>query len=53
MMGNLEALGDAVAGGMLFATFLNIVFIPILYVIVRSLIPGRRDNATVPVAEGR
>jgi hypothetical protein len=31
-----------VAGGMLFATFLNIIFIPVLYVIVRSLIPGGR-----------
>ena len=36
-----HSVGTAVAGGMLFATFLNIVFIPILYVIVRSLIPGR------------
>jgi hypothetical protein len=29
---------------MLFATFLNILFIPILYALVRTLIPGgRRD----------
>jgi HAE1 family hydrophobic/amphiphilic exporter-1 len=37
-----HSVGTAVAGGMLFATFLNILFIPILYVLVRSAIPGRR-----------
>jgi HAE1 family hydrophobic/amphiphilic exporter-1 len=36
-----HSVGTAVAGGMLFATFLNIIFIPILYVLVRTLIPGR------------
>jgi hydrophobic/amphiphilic exporter-1 (mainly G- bacteria), HAE1 family len=36
-----HSVGTAVAGGMLFATFLNIMFIPILYVLVRTLIPGR------------
>ena len=36
-----RSVGTAVAGGMVFATFLNIVFIPILYVVVRTLIPGR------------
>jgi multidrug efflux pump subunit AcrB len=29
-------VGTAVAGGMLVSTFLNMVFIPILYVIVQS-----------------
>jgi HAE1 family hydrophobic/amphiphilic exporter-1 len=39
-----HSVGTAVAGGMLFATFLNILFIPILYALVRTLIPGgRRD----------
>jgi HAE1 family hydrophobic/amphiphilic exporter-1 len=37
-----HSVGTAVAGGMLFATFLNIMFIPILYTIVRTLIPGGR-----------
>jgi HAE1 family hydrophobic/amphiphilic exporter-1 len=37
-----HSVGTAVAGGMAFATFLNVVFIPILYVIVRTLIPGGR-----------
>jgi len=35
-----NSVGTAVAGGMFFATFLNVVFIPILYVLVRTLIPG-------------
>jgi hypothetical protein len=30
---------------MLFATFLNIMFIPILYVLVRTIIPGRTRSA--------
>ena len=37
-----HSVGTAVAGGMFFATFLNIIFIPILYVLVRTLIPGGR-----------
>jgi HAE1 family hydrophobic/amphiphilic exporter-1 len=39
-----HSVGTAVAGGMLFATFLNIMFIPILYVLVRTLIPGRNQG---------
>jgi HAE1 family hydrophobic/amphiphilic exporter-1 len=41
-----NSVGTAVAGGMLFATFLNIVFIPILYVLVRTLIPGGRRGGS-------
>jgi HAE1 family hydrophobic/amphiphilic exporter-1 len=41
-----HSVGTAVAGGMLFATFLNILFIPILYVLVRTAIPGRRPVST-------
>ena len=40
-----HSVGTTVVGGMLFATFLNILFIPILYVLVRTVIPGRRDDA--------
>jgi HAE1 family hydrophobic/amphiphilic exporter-1 len=38
------SVGTAVAGGMFFATFLNMVFIPVLYVVVQSLRrqPSRR-----------
>ena len=41
-----HSVGTTVVGGMFFATFLNILFIPILYVLVRTLFPGgRRDSA--------
>ena len=39
-----NSVGTAVAGGMLFATFLNVVFIPVLYSVVRWLIPGGRGH---------
>ncbi len=39
-----HSVGTAVAGGMFFATFLNVIFIPILYVLVRTLIPGGRRH---------
>jgi HAE1 family hydrophobic/amphiphilic exporter-1 len=32
-----HSIGTAVAGGMLVSTFLNVVFIPVLYVVVRSI----------------
>ena len=35
-----HSVGTAVAGGMFFATFLNILFIPILYVVVQTLRGG-------------
>ena len=35
-----HSVGTAVAGGMFVSTILNVVFIPVLYVIVRSLAPG-------------
>jgi multidrug efflux pump subunit AcrB len=41
-----HTVGTAVAGGMLFATFLNILFMPILYALVRTLIPGGRRETT-------
>jgi HAE1 family hydrophobic/amphiphilic exporter-1 len=41
-----HSVGTAVAGGMLFATFLNVLFIPILYVLVRTAIPGRQPVRT-------
>jgi AcrB/AcrD/AcrF family len=39
--GARRSVGTAVAGGMVASTFLSIVFIPVLYVIIRSLVPGR------------
>jgi hydrophobic/amphiphilic exporter-1 (mainly G- bacteria), HAE1 family len=43
-----HSVGTAVAGGMLFATFLNVLFIPILYVVIQTL----RGRAGVVAREG-
>jgi len=45
-----NSVGTAVAGGMLASTFLSIFFIPVLYVVIRSLAPGRahRDRGNDP-----
>jgi multidrug efflux pump subunit AcrB len=32
-----HSVGTAVAGGMFFATFLNVIVIPVLYVVVQTL----------------
>jgi HAE1 family hydrophobic/amphiphilic exporter-1 len=40
-----HSVGTSVAGGMLLSTFLNVVFIPILYVVVRSFGGGVRETA--------
>jgi hydrophobic/amphiphilic exporter-1 (mainly G- bacteria), HAE1 family len=42
------SVGTTVFGGMIAATTLNLVFIPVLYVIVRSIVPGRVAQATPP-----
>ena len=40
-----QSVGTTVVGGMFLATFLNVLFVPILYVIVRTLFPGKlRDT---------
>jgi len=44
------SVGTTVFGGMIAATTLNLIFIPVLYVLVRSLVPSRRTHA-VPAAE--
>ena len=36
------SVGTTVFGGMIAATTLNLLFIPVLYVLVRSLVPSRR-----------
>jgi len=43
-----HSVGTAVTGGMLFATFLNILFIPILYVVIQTL----RGEGDVKAKEG-
>jgi multidrug efflux pump subunit AcrB len=40
-----HSVGTAVAGGMVFATFLNILFIPILYVVIQTIRGERRREA--------
>ena len=47
-----NSVGTTVAGGMIASTFLSIVFIPVLYVVIRTLVPGqpRRSHATVEAA---
>ena len=44
-----HSVGTAVAGGMFVSTFLNIVFIPVLYVVVRTAVGGRTRHGDGPV----
>jgi Cu/Ag efflux pump CusA len=37
-------VGTTVFGGMIAATTLNLIFIPVLYVLVRSLMPSRKGH---------
>jgi multidrug efflux pump len=39
--GARNAVGTSVAGGMIASTFLSVIFIPVLYVVIRTLAPGR------------
>jgi HAE1 family hydrophobic/amphiphilic exporter-1 len=36
-----NSVGTAVAGGMLASTFLSVIFIPVLYVTIRTIFPGK------------
>jgi hydrophobic/amphiphilic exporter-1 (mainly G- bacteria), HAE1 family len=45
--GARNSVGTAVAGGMLASTFLSIIFIPVLYVIIRTIAPGKVRHAEV------
>ena len=42
-----NSVGTAVAGGMLVSTFLNLIFIPVLYVVIQTLrgSTGRKPEA--------
>jgi multidrug efflux pump subunit AcrB len=44
------SVGTTVFGGMIAATTLNLLFIPVLYVAIKSLIPGKK-HATAMAAE--
>jgi HAE1 family hydrophobic/amphiphilic exporter-1 len=55
--GARNSVGTSVAGGMLASTFLSIFFIPVLYVVIRSLAPGKArrsadDEAPVATVDG-
>ena len=48
------AVSDAAAvfGGMLVSTFLNLFIIPVLYVLVRSMLPGQaREEGDAPIEQ--
>ncbi len=45
--GARNSVGTAVAGGMVASTFLSIVFIPVLYVVIRTIAPGKIRHADV------
>jgi len=46
-----NSVGTSVAGGMLASTALSVIFIPVLYVAIRTLAPGRtRHEATAAAA---
>jgi HAE1 family hydrophobic/amphiphilic exporter-1 len=49
--GARNSVGTSVAGGMLASTFLSIFFIPVLYVVIRTLAPGkvRHHGEAAPV----
>jgi len=56
--GARNSIGTTVAGGMVASTFLSIIFIPVLYVVIRTLAPGRgrrshdEDQETTPTTGG-
>ena len=46
-----HSVGTTVVGGMFLATFLNILLIPILYVLVRTVFPGGRRPGAEATAD--
>jgi HAE1 family hydrophobic/amphiphilic exporter-1 len=55
--GARNSVGTSVAGGMLASTLLSIFFIPVLYVVIRTLVPGKlrrraEDDEPAPDREG-
>ncbi|HEY8585734.1 MAG TPA: multidrug efflux RND transporter permease subunit [Rhodanobacter sp.] len=43
-----HAIGTGVIGGMIFATFLGVLLIPVFYVVVRRLLGDKLDGDTLP-----
>ena len=48
--GARNSVGTAVAGGMIVSTVLSVIFIPVLYVIIRTIAPGRVRGHDAEVA---
>jgi HAE1 family hydrophobic/amphiphilic exporter-1 len=48
--GARNSVGTAVAGGMIVSTILSVVFIPVLYVLIRTVAPGRVRGHDVETA---
>ena len=46
-----HAIGTGVIGGMLFATFLGVLLIPVFYVVVRRLLGDKLDGNTPPATQ--
>jgi multidrug efflux pump subunit AcrB len=46
--GARNSVGTTVVGGMIASTFLSVVFIPLLYVLIRTLAPGRKAPEESP-----
>ena len=42
--GARQSVGTTVVGGMITSTFLSIIFIPVLYVAIRTVAPGRKSR---------
>ena len=48
--GARNSVGTAVAGGMIASTFLSVIFIPVLYVAIRTIAPGKVSHAASELA---
>ena len=48
--GARNSVGTSVAGGMLASTLLSVIFIPVLYVVIRSLAPGTLRRSALEAA---
>jgi len=48
--GARNSVGTTVVGGMVASTFLSVVFIPVLYVAIRTVFPGRNRGDSTPDA---
>ena len=48
-----HSVGTAIVGGMLFSTVLNLIFIPVLYVIVKTILTSSRSTKEVEVTSDK